>query len=105
MLQKANGANSIVTVVHSAAKDISYYTKQADILIAAIGRAEMIKSEMVKDGVIVIDVGINRIEDKTKTKGYRIVGDVEFEVCFKKSFIYNSCSRWCRANDNSYAAK
>lgn len=88
MLQKAEGANSIVTVVHSAAKDISYYTKQADILIAAIGKAEMIKADMVKDGVAVIDVGINRIDDPTKAKGYRIVGDVDFENVSKKaSFI------------------
>jgi methylenetetrahydrofolate dehydrogenase (NADP+)/methenyltetrahydrofolate cyclohydrolase len=88
MLQKAEGANSIVTIVHSAAKDISYYTKQADILIAAIGKAEMIKADMVKDGVVVIDVGINRIDDPTKAKGYRIVGDVDFENVSKKaSFI------------------
>jgi len=85
MLQKAEGANSIVTIVHSAAKDISYYTKQADILIAAIGKAEMIKADMVKDGVVVIDVGINRIDDPTKAKGYRIVGDVDFETVSKKA--------------------
>lgn len=85
MLQKAEGANSIVTIVHSAAKDISYFTKQADILIAAIGKAEMIKADMVKDGVVVIDVGINRIDDPTKTKGYRIVGDVDFENVSKKA--------------------
>lgn len=88
MLQKTEGANSIVTIVHSAAKDISYYTRQADILIAAIGKAEMIKADMVKDGVAVIDVGINRIDDSTKTKGYRIVGDVDYENVSKKaSFI------------------
>ena len=88
MLQKAEGANSIVTIVHSAAKDISYFTKQADILIAAIGKAEMIKADMVKDGVAVIDVGINRIDDPTKAKGYRIVGDVDFQNVSKKaSFI------------------
>lgn len=85
MLQKAEGANSIVTVVHSAAKDISYYTKQADILIAAIGKAEMIKAEMVKEGVVIVDVGINRIEDQSKAKGYRIVGDVDFENVSKKA--------------------
>jgi len=84
MLQKADGANSIVTVCHSAAKDISYYTKQADILIAAIGKPEMIKADMVKDGVVVVDVGINRIEDSSKPKGYRIVGDVDFENVSKK---------------------
>ena len=88
MLQKAEGANSVVTIVHSAAKDISYYTNQADILVAAIGKAEMIKADMVKDGVVVIDVGINRIDDASKAKGYRIVGDVDFENVSKKaSFI------------------
>lgn len=85
MLQKAEGANSIVTIVHSAAKNISYYTKQADILIAAIGKPEMIKADMVKDGAAVIDVGINRIDDPSKPKGYRIVGDVDFENVSKKS--------------------
>jgi methylenetetrahydrofolate dehydrogenase (NADP+)/methenyltetrahydrofolate cyclohydrolase len=85
MLQKAKGANAIVTIVHSAAKDIAYYTKQADILIAAIGKPEMIKADMVKDGVVVVDVGINRIDDSTKPKGYRIVGDVDFENVSKKA--------------------
>lgn len=88
MLQKNDYANSIVTVCHSAASDLSYFTKQADILIAAIGQPEMIKGDMVKEGVVVIDVGINRIEDKTSSKGYRIVGDVVFdEVAPKSSFI------------------
>lgn len=88
MLQKNDYANSIVTVCHSAAPDLSYFTKQADILIAAIGQPEMIKGEMVKDGVVVIDVGINRIEDKKSSKGYRIVGDVAFdEVSQKASYI------------------
>ncbi len=85
MLQKNRFANSVVTVCHSAAKDLSYFTKQADILIAAIGQAEFIKSDMVKDGVVVIDVGINRIEDNTNPKGYKIVGDVAFEEVSKKS--------------------
>ncbi|MEJ5263574.1 MAG: bifunctional methylenetetrahydrofolate dehydrogenase/methenyltetrahydrofolate cyclohydrolase FolD [Ignavibacterium sp.] len=88
MLQKNYYANSIVTVCHSAAADLSYFTKQADILIAAIGQPEMIKGDMVKEGVVVIDVGINRIEDKTSSKGYRIVGDVAFdEVAEKASYI------------------
>jgi methylenetetrahydrofolate dehydrogenase (NADP+)/methenyltetrahydrofolate cyclohydrolase len=88
MLQKKENANSIVTICHSATPDISYYTKQADILIAAVGKAKFVKSEMVKDGVVVIDVGINRIEDKTAKKGYRIVGDVDFdEVSKKASYI------------------
>ncbi len=88
MLQKKEFANSVVTVCHSAAKDLSYYTKQADILIAAMGSAEFIKGNMVKDGVVVIDVGINRLDDASKKNGYRLVGDVAFaEVSPKASFI------------------
>ncbi len=88
MLQKKEGANSIVTVCHSAANDLTAFTKSADILIAAIGRAEFVKADMVKEGVVVIDVGINRVEDATKKKGYRVVGDVDFENVSKKaSFI------------------
>jgi len=88
MLQKKEFANSIVTVCHSAAKDISEYTKQADILIAAIGSPEFVKADMVQEGVVVIDVGINRVEDSTRPKGYRVTGDVKFdEVSQKASFI------------------
>lgn len=88
MLQKKEHANSIVTICHSAAPDISYYTKQADILIAAIGVPEFVKADMVKDGVVVIDVGINRVEDSSRPKGYRLTGDVAFdEVAEKASYI------------------
>lgn len=85
MLQKKEGANSIVTICHSAAKDLKEYTKSADILIAAIGVPGFIKGDMVKDGVVVIDVGINRVEDTTAKKGYRIAGDVDFESVEKKA--------------------
>jgi methylenetetrahydrofolate dehydrogenase (NADP+) / methenyltetrahydrofolate cyclohydrolase len=84
MLQKKEHANSIVTICHSATKNIRDYTSQADILIAAIGKAEFVKQDMVKDGVVVIDVGINRIVDSTRKKGYRLVGDVDFENVSKK---------------------
>ncbi len=88
MLQKKEGANSVVTICHSAAKNLSDYTRQADILIAAIGRPQFVTADMVKDGVVVVDVGINRIEDKNAKKGYRIVGDVDFEgVGVKASYI------------------
>jgi len=88
MLQKNDYANSIVTICHSAAPDVSYYTKQADILIAAIGVSEFVKADMVKEGVVVIDVGINRVEDSSKPKGYRLTGDVAFdEVAEKASYI------------------
>lgn len=88
MLQKKEHANSIVTVCHSAAPNISDYTKQADILVAAIGVPEFVKADMVKENVVVIDVGINRVEDSTKSKGYRLVGDVAFdEVAEIASYI------------------
>jgi methylenetetrahydrofolate dehydrogenase (NADP+) / methenyltetrahydrofolate cyclohydrolase len=85
MLQKKEFANSIVTICHSAAKDLAYFTKQADILIAAIGQANFVKADMVREGVVVIDVGINRIKDETHPKGSRVVGDVDFEKVSKKA--------------------
>jgi methylenetetrahydrofolate dehydrogenase (NADP+)/methenyltetrahydrofolate cyclohydrolase len=89
LLQKKEHANSIVTICHSAchsaAPDVSHYTKQADILIAAIGSPKFVKADMVKDGVVVIDVGINRVEDAVAKKGYRVVGDVDFEEVSKKA--------------------
>lgn len=88
LLQKKEGANAVVTICHSAAKDLSLYTKSADILIAAIGKANFITADMVKEGVAVIDVGINRVEDALLPKGYKIVGDVDYENVSKKaSFI------------------
>ncbi len=84
LLQKKDGANAIVTICHSAAEDLSYFTKQADILIAAIGRPEFIKEEMVKKSCVVIDVGVNRDDDPTSKKGYKLVGDVDFEKVSKK---------------------
>ena len=87
MLQKQKYANSIVTVCHSAASDLGYYTRQADILIAAIGRSDFIKADMVKNGVVVIDVGINRVDAPELPKGYKIVGDVEFDTVSKKASL------------------
>ncbi len=78
LYQKAPHANAIVTICHTAAPDFSYYTKQADVLIAAVGVPELVKAKDVKDGVVVIDVGINRIADAASEKGYRIVGDVAY---------------------------
>lgn len=88
MVQKREYANSIVTICHSAAKDLKQYTKSADILIAAIGQANFITQDMIKEGTVVIDVGINRVEDSSSPKGYKIVGDVDFENVSKiASFI------------------
>lgn len=88
LIQKKNFANSIVTICHSAARDLRQFTLQADILIAAIGKPEFVKADMVKEGCVIIDVGINRIDDTNSAKGYRIVGDVDFEnVSPKSSYI------------------
>ena len=77
-LQKKAGANATVTICHSGTRDLSSITRQADVLIAAIGRAEFVTADMVKPGAVVIDVGINRIADPTKKTGYRLTGDVHF---------------------------
>jgi methylenetetrahydrofolate dehydrogenase (NADP+)/methenyltetrahydrofolate cyclohydrolase len=79
MVQKGVGADSTVTVVHSRTKDLPSITRQADILIVAIGKPRFIKADMVKEGAVVIDVGTNRVEDPTHPKGSRLVGDVDFE--------------------------
>lgn len=79
LFQKAKGANATVTVCHTATKDLANITKQADILIAAMGKARFVTKEMVKPGVVVIDVGTNRIEDPSAKSGYRLVGDVDFD--------------------------
>jgi methylenetetrahydrofolate dehydrogenase (NADP+) / methenyltetrahydrofolate cyclohydrolase len=71
-------ASATVTVCHSKTKDLAAVTRGADILIAAIGKPEFVTADMVKPGAVVIDVGINRVEDASKEKGYRIVGDVQF---------------------------
>jgi methylenetetrahydrofolate dehydrogenase (NADP+)/methenyltetrahydrofolate cyclohydrolase len=78
LLQKQSGANAIVTVAHTGAKDLASLTRQADILIAAIGRAEAIHGSMLKPGCVVIDVGINRVPDPSAKLGHRLVGDVHF---------------------------
>ncbi len=82
LLRKSETGNATVTVCHSRTKDLSFHTKQADILIAAIGKPLFIKSDMIKDNTIIIDVGVNQIKDVEK--GYRYVGDVDYEACFEK---------------------
>jgi methylenetetrahydrofolate dehydrogenase (NADP+)/methenyltetrahydrofolate cyclohydrolase len=78
-LQKKAGANATVTLCHSGTRDLPSITRLADVLIAAIGRAEFVTGDMVKPGVVVIDVGINRVADSSKKTGYKLVGDVHFE--------------------------
>ena len=77
-LQKKAGANGTVTICHSATRDLPAITRLADVLIAAIGRAEFVTADMVKPGAVVIDVGINRVPDASKKTGYRLTGDVHF---------------------------
>ena len=84
LMQKGATANATVTVVHSRTPDISRYTRDADILVAAIGKANFVRGEMVKDGAVVIDVGINRIFDEKLGKN-RLTGDVNFEECVEKA--------------------
>lgn len=85
LMQKAKGANATVTVCHTRTKDLASVTKQADILIAAMGVPEAITADMVSEGTIVVDVGVNRVDDPTAKRGYRLVGDVEYEGVSKKA--------------------
>ncbi|MFN4111316.1 MAG: bifunctional methylenetetrahydrofolate dehydrogenase/methenyltetrahydrofolate cyclohydrolase FolD [Ignavibacteria bacterium] len=88
LIQKNKEANSTVTICHSYTRDISKYTKDADIVIAALGKAEFLTADMIKEGSVIVDVGINRVEDLNSNKGYRIIGDVKFdEVSEKAAFI------------------
>ena len=85
LMQKARGGDATVTVVHSRSKNLAEITRTADILIAAIGRPLFVRSEHVREGAVVIDVGINRVEDAGKERGYRLVGDVDFEAVAGKA--------------------
>ena len=79
LMAKGKSANATVTVVHSRSRNLAEITARADILIAAIGKPEFVKAAHVKEGAVVIDVGINRVEDASQKNGYRIVGDVAFD--------------------------
>jgi methylenetetrahydrofolate dehydrogenase (NADP+)/methenyltetrahydrofolate cyclohydrolase len=85
LMQKAPGANATVTVCHTGTPDIWRYTRDADILIAVMGRPRAITADMVREGAVVIDVGVNRIPDPTKKSGGRLVGDVDFEAVAQKA--------------------
>ena len=85
LIQKRKGANATVTVCHTATPDLAKFTLQADILVAAMGVPRAIKAEMVPPGCVVIDVGVNRVADPTAAKGFRLVGDVDFEPVKEKA--------------------
>jgi methylenetetrahydrofolate dehydrogenase (NADP+)/methenyltetrahydrofolate cyclohydrolase len=79
LIQQGPGGDATVTVCHSKTRDLPSVTRSADILIAAIGKAEFVTADMVRPGAVVIDVGINRVDDATRPRGYRLVGDVAYE--------------------------
>ena len=83
--QKSGKGNATVTLTHSRTKNLDFFTKKADIIISALGIPEFLRTEMVKEGVVIIDVGITRVIDKTKKKGYVIKGDVDFLNVSKKA--------------------
>ena len=84
LMQKKAGANATVTVCHTGSRDLGELTRQADILVAAMGHPRAITADMVKEGAVVVDVGINRIPDPTRKTGYRLEGDVDFEAAARK---------------------
>ncbi len=85
LMQKAPGANATVTVCHTGTRDLAALTRQADIVVAAIGRPRALTADMVADGAVVIDVGINRVDDATRKSGYRLVGDVDYDAVAEKA--------------------
>src|SRR5580700_2101831 len=85
LMRKGKGGDATVTIAHSRSRNLAEITRAADILVAAIGRAEFVRAEHVKEGAVIIDVGINRVEDPATPKGYRITGDVAFEEAAPKT--------------------
>ena len=85
LMQRGDGANATVTVCHTRTKNMAEITRQADIIVAAIGQPDSITADMVKDGAVVIDVGINRVDDDSRKRGYRLVGDVDYEAVAEKA--------------------
>ena len=85
LVQNDVGANATVTICHSRTKNLNDITKQADIIIAAIGKPHFVTADMVGDGAVVIDVGINRVDDSTDPRGYKLVGDVDFDAVKDKT--------------------
>jgi methylenetetrahydrofolate dehydrogenase (NADP+)/methenyltetrahydrofolate cyclohydrolase len=77
---KQPGGNATVTICHTATPDLAVHTRQADILVAAVGRPKTITADMVKPGAVVIDVGTNRVEDASRERGWRLVGDVDYKA-------------------------
>ena len=85
MAQKRDGGNATVTICHTRTKDLAAHVRRADIVIAAAGRPNTVTADMVRDGAVVIDVGVNRVEDSSRERGYRLVGDVDFDAVSQKA--------------------
>ena len=85
LVQKKKGANATVTICHTGTKDMGAFTRQADILIVAAGRPNTVTADMVSEGAVVVDVGVNRIKDPTRKRGFRLVGDVDFDGVKEKA--------------------
>ena len=85
LMQKQAGANATVTICHTGTRNMAALTRQADILVAAMGHPRAITADMVKDGAVVVDVGINRVEDPTRKQGFRLEGDVDFQAVSQKA--------------------
>jgi methylenetetrahydrofolate dehydrogenase (NADP+)/methenyltetrahydrofolate cyclohydrolase len=85
LVQKKKQANATISVVHTGTKNMAEITRQADILVAAMGAPQVIKADMVREGAVVIDVGVNRIPDPSKKSGFRLVGDVDFDAVKEKA--------------------
>ena len=87
LMQKGKHGNATVTVCHTKTKDIAHYTRQADIVVAAAGRPNTVTADMIREGAVVIDVGVNRVEDATKKQGFRLVGDVDYDRVKEKASL------------------
>lgn len=85
ILLSRKGVDATVTLCHTATRDVAAYTRDADIVVVAAGRPGVLTGDMIKPGCVVIDVGVNRVPDATKPKGYRLAGDADFESCAKKA--------------------
>ena len=102
LLQKQKGANATVTICHTGTKDIAFHTRRADILIVAAGKPKAVTADMVKEGAVVIDVGVNRI-GMTKEGKAMLCGDVDFEAVKEKAGAHHAGSRRRRAHDDHHA--
>jgi methylenetetrahydrofolate dehydrogenase (NADP+) / methenyltetrahydrofolate cyclohydrolase len=87
LIQKKDYANATVTVCHTRTRDIAFFTRQADVVVAAAGKPNTITADMIREGAVVIDVGVNRVDDPSKKQGFRLVGDVDFERVKEKASL------------------